>query len=161
MDLSSLLTGGAMGVLVGVVVGNLIRAGKYFRALALFGIGTGSAGAVGGLSVLRELIGAQGLTAGPLLASYATATVVSAATTWVIAGVLARRRAPPREARMTREEWEQLTPLQRVVGSKRLREGKESFQIAAELGISVDTVNEEFLAAMRLLKGDPSSSKGK
>lgn len=144
----SVIFGAAVGVVVGIPVARFYRAGKFNRGLAVFGILVGG-GVTGGLKFLVNLGGSVKFEMPQVLASYATVVALT------VVPVLVRRdrRPPPREAEMTTEQWDRLTPRQKIIVRRRLHDKKTSKEVARELGMTEAQVNEEFLRALESAQG--------
>lgn len=138
MNWSSVLFGAAVGIVVGIPVARHYRAGKFTRGLAVFGILAGG-GIAGGLKALISL--GDSFDVPIVLVSYAV-------TVALIVVLVLIRGAPPREAEMTPEQWKKLTSRQRIILRKRLDEGMSSKEVADDLGMTEDQVNQEFLRAL-------------
>jgi DNA-directed RNA polymerase specialized sigma24 family protein len=84
-----------------------------------------------------------------LVTAYAVATVIAAVVTWWAENAVAARHNPPPEAEMTKEQWDKLTPRQRIIVRRRLQDKKSVKEVADELQMSVAEVNEELCRALQ------------
>lgn len=148
MNSPSIVFGISVGFLVGIACGSLLRKNRFKRAFVYFGLPTGGAGVVGGINELVKLSSIVSFDSAQLLMAYSATTAVTVAFVWWRLDVESARGTPPEEAEMTQEQWDKLTPRQRIIVRRRLHEKKSSREVANELNISVDQVDKEFMQAL-------------